>query len=134
MSERSICDVEADSIARYLVGRPPGEREKRIYANAMQIMHLTLGPQEEMLWARMIRSHFWMACIDAGLALRRPAHSLRRKPFVMLAILEASPHYTDCFLSRRFPASYLGRLTWVGLSSAARSAIGILLLARAKIL
>jgi hypothetical protein len=128
MSKQEQYYEEADCIALYVVGEHAGIREKRIYAEAMRKLNINLTGAEEALWQSMLNSKTQMACIDGGLALLRPASQLRRKLFIMVAVLEASPHYTDHFLSRRFSFSYLVKIGLIGMRAICRGIAGIIIL------
>jgi len=133
MSDPATWEKEADCLARYLVGRPAGTPEKQAYAEAMGKIDIVLTPQEAALWPKMLRSKFWLAGVDGGLALLQPTSPLRRKIFVMLAILEASPAYTAYFLSRDFSPFYLLKVGWAAVRGGARGLIGILLVKAAGV-
>ena len=133
MGETETHSLEADRMALYLVGKPAGEREKRIYADAMQKLGQELSPAEAALWRSMLASGRRMAWADSGLALVRPSSPLRRRLLVMLAILEASPDFADCFLPRRFPAGRALAVAAAAVRGAFRVAVGVLVVRRARV-
>src|SRR5215510_7923145 len=102
MNDLQIYCHEADTISFYLIGKLPSQREKDLYAAAMQRLNIVLNEKETLLWGKMLKYKRLMAFYDAGLALTNPSSSIRRKIFVMLAILETSPGYTDYFLPLPF--------------------------------
>mgnify|MGYP000229604039 CR=1 FL=1 len=76
----------------------------------------------------MLKNKWRMACIDAGLAFKEPTNNARRKLFIMLAILEASPNYVDAFLSKKFSFLYLFKIIGVGIRAVARAIIGVFII------
>ena len=127
ISNDSIYYEEAERISDYLIGILPGEREKKIYADACKQLDIQFTAEEDALWKSMNKSKWRMACIDAGLALKQPSSNARRKLFTMLAILEASPTYTDYFLSKNFSPFYIIKIGLVGIRSVCRALLGLVL-------
>jgi hypothetical protein len=120
---------EASIITNYLVGKPcTGELVKR-YVDANIKQAIQVGPEEEQLWKNALRGVYWMSCIDSGLALVRPKSQIRRKIFVMLAILEASVDYCDDFLPRtRSKVQVLFLLAVQGVKAVFFATIGLILI------
>lgn len=101
VNQRFELEKEAKQISRYLIGKEcTGELAQR-YVEAHQKLKIELLSAEEFLWEKALKSRFWMACVDSGLAFIRPKSQIRRKIFVMLALLEASVDYCDEFLSEK---------------------------------
>jgi len=124
---------EADRIALYLVGEHAGQREKRIYAEAMEKLRLCPNASETALWDSMLASTRRMAWADAGLALLRPDNKLRQKLFIMLAILETSPDYARYFLSRPVPPRLHLSLVGAGIRSVFRGIAGVIMVKLSKL-
>ncbi len=55
-------------------------------------------------------SSFWLGCLDAGCALASPRHPLRRKLFILTALVEMIPDASCLFLPRQY--GVLGHM-WV---------------------
>jgi hypothetical protein len=119
MENKSNFIFEAKQISNYLLPVPVRDSEKETYADAMQKLDIKFSKYEQALWKNMLKSKWRMACIDAGLALR--------KLFTMLAILEASPNYTSYFLSQNFSFFYVFKLFFVGLRAILRAIIGLII-------
>ncbi len=124
--------IEAERITDYLLSVPVQEREKKIYAEAMNKLSIHFSEYENALWTSMLKSKWRMASIDAGLALKEPDNNVRRKLFTMLAILEASPNYTSFFLSKNYSFIYLFKLVCVGIRAVWRAMIGVLIVNNIK--
>ena len=76
----------------------------------------------------MLQNRWSVSSIDSGLALFGRDSSIRRKIFIMLAILEASPDYCDYFLPRKRSPLYLFIVIWAGIRASIKAAIGSVML------
>lgn len=132
MESKSTAIYEAEQIGNYLLSMPIQDSEKNTYADAMQQLNISFSKYEQVLWESMLKNKFKMACIDAGLAIKDPNNNARRKLFTMLAILEASPNYTEYFLSKNFSFFYLFKIGIVGTRAILRAMIGIIIVNRIK--
>lgn len=119
---------EAEIISRYLLKLSPTGREKLLYAEAMDKLHITLEARELKIWNFVSRNPWALGPVDAALAIKTPHGNVRRKLFVMLAILEASPRHTEYFLARRFSLVEMMLLPLSGVRAALRLAAGIVLI------
>lgn len=79
---------------------------------------------------RFCLAHPWsLPFLDAGCALIRPEAALRRKIYIMAAVLEASTQYTDKFLPADLPGpAFLVRVAVNGMIACVKAAIGVPLL------
>ncbi len=100
MNQINELEQEARLITNYLVGKPCTDELVQRYVEANKKHAIQILPEEQKLWRMALRGVFWMSCIDSGLALVSPKSQIRRKIFVMLAILEASVDYCDDFLPK----------------------------------
>ena len=124
--------LEAEQITNYLLSVPVLESEKNNYLDAMQKLNIQFSEYENALWKSMMKSKGRMASIDAGLALKEPNNQVRRKIFIMLAILEASPNYTSYFLSKNYSFFYIFNLGLVGIRAGWRAMIGVVIVKNIK--
>lgn len=100
MNQVNELEREARIITNYLIGKPCTEELVKRYVDANIKQGIQLSSEEQELWRKALRGINWMTCIDSGLALVRPKSQIRRKIFVMLAILEASVDYCDDFMPK----------------------------------
>ena len=119
---------EAEILSFYLIRQPPSEKEKLLYANAMQKLNVRLSSSEEKQWRFLMKNIWALPFADAALAVKDSSSSIRRKIFLMLAILEASPNHVECFLPKKHSAFHLILLFFVGIRSMTRRMFGFLLL------
>jgi hypothetical protein len=125
MEKNSNHIFEAELIGLYLLNSSIQETEKKRYADAMLKLNISFSEYEQLLWNKMLKNKWHMACIDAALAVQEPTNAVRRKLFTMLAILEASPNYTSYFLSRKYSIFYLFKIGLVGVRAIMRALVGI---------
>jgi hypothetical protein len=118
---------DAQRLARYLLDEDalPDEIERYIRAIDAGEASLTSACQRH-LWKLAMRSKLWLGLVDAGLALTEPYSPIRHRLCLMLAVLEASPAHTRCFIARPQGRVAFLELALRGLLATARSAVGIL--------
>ncbi len=122
--------AEGVLIARYLVGKaPPADLIARyIAANRRLLREVADGASEPEV--RFVRRHpAALPLIDAASGLLTRPSLVRKKVYIMAAVLEATPVYADFFLKPPppIPLLLLG-LGWQGLRSLLKVAIGLPLL------
>jgi hypothetical protein len=118
---------EALVFGRYLLQRQPDNCSLALYEQAVAKLSLVLTPEDEQLLQFMLRRPWSIGLIDAGLALLNPHSQVRRKIFVMLAILETQPQYAHLFLPQARGFSYFLSILWIGFRASGKAALGILL-------
>lgn len=88
--------AESRMFAKYLLGVDlPRELQERYLQACRKLIGMPPGP--ETLFARC---HPWaIPCLDGAIGLLCPGSDLRRRVFVMAAVLEATPRYAEFYLS-----------------------------------
>ena len=90
---------EAQVLSRYLTGKEIPERAVGLYTDALSKLGLLdLGPEGNRLWKRMMQYPYIIGPIDSALALDQPHSPVRKRIYVMLAILETQPELSALFL------------------------------------
>ncbi len=114
---------EGELIGRYLLGVVPSAELTARYAAAHGF--LVLDSEEPEL--RFVHRHpRLLPFLDAATGVLRPRSSLRKKVFLMAAILEATPAHAEFFLQK--PAGLwpvLAALFWQGSRSAVKLLVGV---------
>lgn len=118
--------VQAEMLSRYLIGKPPGELITKLYTAAVEA-ETALSPREQVTLSFAFRHPWAVGVLDAGLALLRPHAELRRRIYIMLALLEAAPEYHRYFLPREHSPFYVVIIGLVGVRSVLRLAVGLTL-------
>ncbi len=122
-------------LARYLLrtGGVPGEAIERFEAGCKTLFGGDESAEDSALCRFVTRRPWSLAYLDAALGLLRPQALLRKKLFLMLAILEAMPQNVAAFMPR--PASpfvVVARLFALGFSSGIKAIVGVILYPFAK--
>ena len=95
-------DNELDNIIFYLTGAKPVED---LSVNYKQLTHqhpTELNQQGQQLWFKMNHHPFYMRFIDGYLALTQPYHPVRKKIYLGLTLIEATPAYAHLFLPKKY--------------------------------
>ena len=125
---------ESAAIGVYVLGSKPPKEVIARYIAAHRILFGEETPERLAPEVRYIRHHpAMLSFVDAAAGLLRPASPVRKKIFLMVAILEATPTYAEFFL--REPDSLLKLLcdlVWQGLRTVATLSIGIPIFLRAR--
>lgn len=125
----AVLQQEASLFARYLSGGPAGAGVVERYVDACRKLALDAPAGEDLGLLAFARRHpSCLPPLDAACGLVRPEALLRKRLFVMLALLETSPAHATRFLAtprRLLPAA--GRLVLLGLSAGLKIAAGLAL-------
>jgi hypothetical protein len=89
---------EADVLCMYITGKHANEQTRELYSRAFKIKNLDLSGKEDKIWAKMFKHPYLIPFIDGGLAITNSQNIIRKRIFVMLAIAETQPEYSDSFL------------------------------------
>lgn len=119
---------ETARLGKYLIGKIPTEKESSLYSEAMNRLNIVLDKKEENLWSFMMKNSWSIGCVDGALALKNPDSLIRKKIFVMLAILETSTENTKYFLPMNFGGLYFMKIVFAGVRSIFRAMVGIILI------
>ena len=118
---------ECRAITRYLVEQEPSQDliSRYIEANAVLFTDEASGPDLAII--AFVRKKPWsLPFLDAVSGLMRPNSLLRNKILVMIAILEATPQFSDFFLPESFSIpQFFWRMAGYGISSMAKFLIGV---------
>lgn len=116
-------ESEARLFARYLVRRDAGPEVIKLYGRAVGPRR-DLNPRDRKLLDFMLRHPHSIGLIDAGLILGDPYSEVRRRLYIMFAILEASPDYADCFLTRDRSWAYILFVGYSGVRGIIKTLLG----------
>ena len=96
LSDKSM--NECDTLVRYLVRLPATRNARAAYDRAAQIASVNFTGKQKLLWEACLRNNRLLPFVDAYLAFSQPGHPIRKKIFIMLAVLETQPEYSRFFL------------------------------------
>ena len=124
---RQAYDREISAFAHYYLGDDVKEAIKQRYA---KYMHTYPGSTNEKDIATLdfAVNHPWsIKLLDAGLAIISPQAELRRRLYVMFALIEADREYAHLFLAQKKSKLYLLNLFFVGIGAVIKMVAGIVL-------
>ena len=121
---------EGKLFARYLLGRQDSAPEVyERYATACAILFEAAPTREEWAVNLFVRRHPWsLPLIDAATGITRPHTLLRKKLFLILAILETASAHAEVFTPKPCARGLLAvRVLILGTTSLLQAAAGLLL-------
>ena len=126
--ETEILEREAALFASYLgVPRLNPELAHR-YARALRTRNVPVTSRDRRILRFVAARPALLPFVDGGLALRYPTSELRRRLFVMAAILEATPDHAERFLPVGRSPLYVAFAAVAAVRAAFRGAIGTVLI------
>ena len=119
-------EKEATLFSSYLVSREASPQAVRLYANAMN--NSEPSDSDKKILHFMTKHKSSIGFIDAGLVITNPTSEVRRRLYVMTAILEASTEHQDLFLPKKRSPWYVFAVMYTGIRAVMKAIFGILLL------
>jgi hypothetical protein len=128
-NEQPTFDDQAIILTRKFVKDQPSREIVELYS---KIIKKSVVSEISLKDKRILRfgfNHPWLLpVLDAGLVLVRPRSELRYRIYIMFAILEATPKYSDKFLAKKHSPFYILYIFLVGIRAALRTFLGVLLI------
>jgi len=119
---------EAKIFGKYLIGMNINAAACDLYCQAIESRKLISDVKEKKIEIFIKRFPFWIACIDAVLAMTNKQSSFRKKLLVMLAVLESLPEYSSFFLPKKYSFFSFYKIFAVGVRSVLRFIIGYIII------
>lgn len=116
---------EAVVFTRHIIGQGPSDTAVKLYTRAIEQQKDTLSKDDERLLDIVDKHPSITPYLDAGLAFLKPHSEVRRRLYLMFAILESLPEYTEFFLPVNRSPWYLFVVIGLGIQSVWRLVIGI---------
>ena len=91
---------------RYLVNQPAIPEAIQLYTAALTHHAIDLTNRQKKIWQFCLRNTWALPPVDAALAFDEKYSPVRKKIYIMLAILETQPAYNDHFLPRKRAAFF----------------------------
>lgn len=118
---------EAKLFAKYLINVSPGDDIVQRYVHAIQVNPLEVSSSDEKVLGFIHNNPWSIGLINSALALVKPLSEVRRRMYLMFAILEAAPEYTSYFLPVKRKPAYLFVVFFAGFRAVLKSIFGIVL-------
>jgi hypothetical protein len=119
---------EAYILSSYLTNRPPTPEVLVLYDQALKKLPVEFNSKQIRLWNFCIKHAWALKFVDAALSLTDPFHPVRKRIFIMLAILETQPTYNDCFLPQKRSFLYTFYVLFRMVNAVLKTVIGKVLL------
>ena len=119
---------EANIFGRYILKKQPNDYCIFLYEQAMQRLNISLDSKEKRILKFILKNIWSIGMIDASLAMFDRNSQIRKKIFVMLAILETSPDYCEYFIPNKASPLYIIYIYIMGCKAILKALAGRLLL------
>jgi len=126
-TKEMLRSCEARIFSKYLIGIRVNDAVCLKYDIAINFHALQCEGKDKKLESFVLKFPFWIGFVDAALALTCKNSILRKKLFVMLAILETIPEYSVFFLPKRYSVLSFFKIFLTGIRSIYRFFIGIII-------
>jgi len=118
-------DTQVEALVKYLTGLPV--TNTKIYEIYAATLNENIVPTEKL--TRIAFKHTWLIpFFDGALVFLHPHADLRRRIYVMFAILESTPEYSDGFLPAKTSFGDFVGLIGTGFRAVFRAAVGIVII------
>lgn len=118
---------QAVIFTKYLIGKQPDSQSINLYSQALA-RGATPSTYDLKILSFIQKYPFWVGCVDGGLALISPHSEVRRRIYIMFAILESQPLFWRDFLPIKRSGWYLFFILFAGLRAVFRAIIGIVII------
>jgi len=120
-------ELQAEIFGRYLLKKSPNKAAKALYIKAILNNAGLLDNKDQKLLKFVERHPRSIGLVDSGLPFLKPHSEVRRRLYIMFAILEASPQYYNHFLPRERSPFYGIFVLYAGARAILKAGFGILL-------
>lgn len=93
-----VFEGEAQILSRYLIGKDCSTAVATDFELAISKLNITLTDAEAKAYRKMLSSGIIMRSVDSAMALKKSQSLIRKRIFVMLALLECTTENTSYFL------------------------------------
>lgn len=118
---------EATIFGKYFINEVPIQLALNLYDQAVPRDAPLLSNDDTKLIDFAVDHPWSIGILDGGLALLYPHAELRRRLYLMFAILEAMPEYTRYFLPQKRNVLYSLSVDMVGIRAAIKALLGAIL-------
>ena len=116
---------EAQALTQYLIGENPSEKVIELYTSALNTLNFHFNGNEQRIWDKMMKNSFLLRIIDSGMGAISKNNPIRKRIFLMLAILEAQTQYCDAFFQKKRTKAYFLSFVFNGFISVFYMLVGI---------
>lgn len=120
-------NLQANIFGHYLVREPIAESIRLSYVQAINSKLFKIDRRQQKFLDFVQKHPRSIGLVDAGLALYKPHSEVRRRLYLMLSILEASPEYHEKFLPQARKPFYVFFIAYSGLRAIFKAMLGVAL-------
>ncbi|MDB5165271.1 MAG: hypothetical protein JWM00_161 [Candidatus Saccharibacteria bacterium] len=120
--------LEAKLFTRYLIRKPAESVIAERYVKSIRKQPVKISARDKRILHFSTRHPWSIKYIDAINSLLLPHSELRRRLYVLLAILEASTSNTELFLPKNRGRFYFIYIIWSGMKGSMKAFLGLLLM------
>lgn len=115
---------EALLFGKYYLKVTPNDRVVSLYTKAIKgSIDYASSVSKDIIF---VRKYPWLLrIVDSGAAIVKPQSEIRKRLYMMFAILEASSEYHDLFLPKKRNGAYVVVIGLTGFAAVIRALIGI---------
>lgn len=118
---------EAKAFGHYVVGHQPSQTIISLYKKAVSSPDLAIDVTDQKLLAFVHRYPYLIGLIDAGLPFYKPYSEVRRRLYLILAIMEASPDHYNQFMPQKRSFLYIFAVMYFGILTIIKTIVGSVL-------
>ena len=118
---------EAKILGKYLIEKDINNQAIVLYKSAIEFHGFKPDHKDQRIETFAFRHPFFLGFIDGGMALAFKQSVLRKKIFLMLAILETIPEYSDMYLSKEQSFMEFIKVIFAGVRGVIRGVFGLVL-------
>jgi len=127
MTNSEQLSLEAEIFGAYFLKKKPTAFVIDLYKEANEKLNIVSDAKDDRILKFMLRNSWSVGMVDSGLVFIKPKSEVRHKMFIMLAILECQPDYTDLFFTKNQSKTYFFYVLWVGFRAFLKAALGVIL-------
>jgi len=126
--DKATLAYEAEILGKYLLKILPSDLAKILYVKAIHSTVTPIHTNDKKLLQFILRNNWSIGLVDSGLALLNPTSEIRRRIYVLYAILESMPEYHSRFLPKQRSPFYLFTIAFAGIRAVTKGIVGSLLI------
>lgn len=121
-------DRQYKILGRYLLKQRPDAKYKQLFIDAVESSGIPITKADNKLITFCVKHTWSIGFIDAGLALVSPQSELRHRLYLLFAIFESTPDYSDLYLPKKQPWFHIFKIGLVGILAGIKALVGVLMI------
>ena len=118
---------EANLFCQYIVGSLPSEKVVERYETILHSSPVTISSEDTKIISFVHKHPRLLGAVDSYAALFMPHSEIRRRLYILFAVLESTPEYSEQFLPKDRGALYLFVIAGVSIRTVFRVLLGVII-------